>query len=96
MQGRKTEENATIAETADISRGSALNPTRANTMDAIEIVTIVEKLDIQPETAPRAKEMEKAPGPREDTKEPGPKEDPKGKANASGTLMETKPKETST
>jgi hypothetical protein len=60
---------------------STLQRTRAR--DSKDSAT-AEKLDIQPASAPRTKEMQKEPGAREDTEEPGAKEDSKERAKESG------------
>ena len=73
--------SATSADQAGISRESAANRTRAkaHAKDSKENATTAEKLDIQPASAPRAKEMKKEPGPMDATKDPGAKEDSKEK-----------------
>ncbi len=57
----KATENVKLSEPPGISREITLNPTRvrANAKDSKDNLTIAEKLDIRPEIAPRAKEMQK-------------------------------------
>ncbi len=88
----RAKESATIADQPGIFREGAPNRTRemAKARDFKNNATSVEKLDIQPANAPRAKEMRKDLGAREDTKEHGAEEDSKQKAKESGKLVEMK------
>ncbi len=63
--------NATTTDQPGIFRETALNHTRAKARanDSKENATTAEKSDIQPASAPRAKEMRKEPGAKEDAKE---------------------------
>ncbi len=92
----KTKESVTTVEQLDTSQeyARAQGKARAKAMDFKDNATTAERWIIRLGDAPRTKEMQKGPGAREDTKEPGAKGDPKGRAKASGKMMEMKPKET--
>ncbi len=100
MKARKEKANeiATIAEPPGISHWSALNPARARARakDSKENSAIVEEVGHPARDRPKNEGGAKGTWSKGGYKGAWRKEDPKGRAKASGKLMEMKPKETLT